>query len=316
MLSVVGSVMKVEERWLNIINADIGQIAQLFYQQIAHVICFIDFLFFNANGRPPVFGEIFSLSFIALFILMPICAICFKGDLADGDEKINTITAHLSFLNKLDAKNSQSTTNAGFKKCFALKLTIASKRTELSIRVAWAGLKFFIAIAAFYIMSGMATFCRTVFPPSISCWQKGNTASFAFEMPSFGNSTFVTTNSVPVFNRCGNLKGLATDRTNLGGHLWGVGFNAAFFTTEFFAAIDACARTVYRLATEFTDNIITSFCAVMIALRRTIGMFSLYSADPCKLFAAAFTGIFKRHDSPPLIRLSNYITDGVVCQVT
>lgn len=281
---IVSFIRKVKERGLKKINPNSWYVAQFFNQQIAYIIGVFYFLFLYPYDCPSMSGEILCFSLISLFVLMPICPICFQGYLSFWNEKINAVAAYLSFLGKFNIKRGKRLAHRSFKVCFPLILAITRERAKAGSPSSFSRLEF------------LSTFFTRI------CLE-------------INGATFPTTDSISIFNRNRNLKILSTNGTDLGGRLYGKRLDATFITAKPLSAFNAGLVAVNRFATEIAYNIATRFSAFMVAFVRAIDMLPLWLLFFNNRLAAIFTSVFKRHGAPSTIYSHNYIALGVPCQV-
>lgn len=268
-LSVIATgnhpIWKSQQGWLNAREFDIGDGVQTFNDKTVLVRRVFKFFVGNSDYMPAAIIKILGFGcvpFSSFFV--PVNAINFQSDSQGWQNKVNRVSTHFSFLDKLNTIGLQNQTHRLFGHCFPIEFPITSKTAKLSVFVTGQPPEFFAAISTRHHNRWTATFLRTIMPVvSFFTVLENNTASFARRKAQVGMPTLDAANRVSVGSTGQNVECFSTN----GAHLVYSGNTgqAASVRAKLFAALQSPWRKIKLFLASGASDVFSSSLSLCLS---------------------------------------------------
>lgn len=265
-------IFTLEQGWLAARDVQVGHTLQNSKQELIQVTDTRQvFVGDMDHSKPSLFQTVIAALFFGL-ILMPIYAIYFYGNQVIQQDKVYAQASQFIFLLKGYLKALQGFSNGTLWQGFPLIQSFAAETTKSS-RVFLRGNnpKFFPTMVTDAQGRGTPTQFRTIMSRIARIILEGFAATFTGNQGMLGMFPFAFQTAIGIPMGSSNLynkRALAT-RTNLDSQLGLAGIIVAIITTIFLAAFYAGLIAVERLLAMSTDQLLTLFIIVVVALGTT-----------------------------------------------
>ena len=253
----------VEKGWLEAGEIQVGDSLQAFMNQVSRVIRVLQFSIGDTDNLPTPALQEMSLGQVSLGVSVPVGSVNLQGDPMSGQQKVNAVSPHSSFLDILKIKVVKNKADLLLQQGLALKGAITRKAAELAIGIFGLIAKLFAAVATLFVMWRPATLFATVAPNATLFAGEDLPAPLTCNVFGFGKSTSATTDGIAVSDTFGHRKALATLWANFRDRLLFARRFVASPRTELLAALDSTWDKVKLLAALLANAVFAralAFC--------------------------------------------------------
>lgn len=268
-------VFEIKKGWVEIQELRENDCLKTREDKIINIVRIQNIRFFKSYNLISQFLKFFI--FLSIFYrIMPIISISLKTNIKIWKKKINAISLNLKLLYKINMLPCKTMSDMFLNRSFTRILAITGKRTKsFLILLIRTNSKFFFTVSAFNIYRRSSAFLRAIVIRSMITINNFAT-SLARNICYSREFAFQTTSFISGCIRPGSRESLLTDRTNFS---YSLPTEKRLITPiraeSYSSGFNLPRPCIKRFAANFANEIPTSFCRFMIALKRTEFLFGI-----------------------------------------